>query len=57
MARPVVDQGACTGCGTCEAMDPECFQLVDDKSQVICDDCEQCDEIAESCPVQAIECE
>lgn len=57
MAKPVVDQAACTGCGTCEALDPDCFELVDEVSQVICDDCEDCEEIAASCPVEAIECE
>ncbi|GBE54067.1 MAG TPA: ferredoxin [Euryarchaeota archaeon] len=57
MARPVVDQEACVGCGTCESMDPDCFEVVDDKSNVKCDDCATCDEIAEACPVQAITCE
>lgn len=57
MARPVVDQEACVGCGTCESMAPECFEVVDDKSQVKCDDLENCQEVAEACPVQAISCE
>ncbi len=57
MARPVVDQEACVGCGTCESMAPDCFEIVDDKSQVKCDDLENCQEVAEACPVQAISCE
>lgn len=58
MARPEVDQSACIGCGTCESLCPECFEIRDDgKSWVICDDCENCEEVADACPVQAITCE
>ena len=29
-----VDQDACIGCGACEEICPEVFELIDDKSQV-----------------------
>ncbi len=59
MATPVVDQDACVGCGTCESICPECFEIREDgKSWVICNSCEEagcnCEEAAESCPVNAI---
>lgn len=55
---PVVDHALCTGCGTCEALCPKVFKLVDDKSTVIdengCESAGCCEEAAESCPVEAI---
>ncbi len=57
--RVVVDQDECIGCGTCEGICPDVFQLNEeiDKSEVIQpeggpDDLIQ--EAIESCPVEAI---
>jgi len=33
MARPIVDQGTCTGCGACVDLCPEVFELRGDKAQ------------------------
>jgi ferredoxin len=61
MVRPVVDQELCTGCGTCESLCPDVFQLGDDdKSHVIneegCNGCD-CQEVVDSCPEGAISLE
>lgn len=58
MAKPVVDTELCSGCGTCEALCPEVFQLEDEKSIVIsgCDACD-CQEVVDSCPEGAISLE
>lgn len=57
MAKPVVDQDTCTGCGTCVELCPEVFEMKDDKAEVIgpdkCDTCD-CQEAIDSCPVEAI---
>jgi ferredoxin len=58
MAKPVVNEDACEGCGTCEEMCPEVFKVGDDgKAQVIgpdkCNTC-NCQEAADTCPVQCI---
>ena len=57
MARPIVHQDTCTGCGTCVDLCPEVFELRGDKAQVIgpdkCDTCD-CQEAFDSCPVEAI---
>ena len=57
--RVVVDQEACIGCGTCEGLCPEVFELDESlgKSQVILPEGgdEECIEDAiASCPVSAI---
>ncbi len=55
-----VNRDSCIGCGACEAICPEVFQLNDDGlSTVICDDFKNIDESSvqeavESCPTNAI---
>lgn len=60
--RPVVDEDLCIGCGSCEEICPDVFEVGDDGiSHVIAVDpeamCAQagcCEEAAEECPVDAI---
>ena len=59
MKKARVDQDKCSGCGNCEAICPEVFELgEDEKSHVITDDLfglEACVEAAiENCPEDAI---
>ena len=53
-----VEQDVCIGCGTCEMMCGQCFQIEDSKAQVINDDCEnvECNmqDVVDGCPVEAI---
>jgi ferredoxin len=58
MAIPVINEEACEGCGSCQEICPEVFQLGDDeKAHVIgpdkCNTC-NCQEAVDLCPVQAI---
>ena len=61
MARVVVvDQDECIGCGTCEGICPEVFQLNEetDKSEVIKPEGgpeDLIEEAIDSCPVEAID--
>lgn len=57
MAKIVVDEALCTGCGLCASNCPDVFELGDDNlAHVIKDACASCDlkEVAAQCPVEAI---
>jgi ferredoxin len=56
MAKAKVNQDLCIGCGTCESMCPTVFKVEDGKSHVIAEECGDCNcqETADSCPVNAI---
>ena len=61
MSKPKIDFDLCTGCGTCEALCPDIFQLRDDgKAYVIkesgCNGC-NCQDAVDSCPEGAISLE
>ncbi|OYT66038.1 ferredoxin [Candidatus Bathyarchaeota archaeon ex4484_205] len=56
-----IDKDACIGCGLCESLCPDVFQLGEDgKAEVIspdgCDGCD-CQSVADSCPSSAIKIE
>ncbi len=54
---PVIDTGACIGCGKCEELCSSAFRVEKGKSRLISyDACEICDcnKVVESCPVNAI---
>ena len=59
--KVVVNRDNCIGCGACEAICPEVFQIDDEGlSTVVCDDNAKMDEnavkdAAEGCPTSAIE--
>ncbi|PIP28073.1 MAG: ferredoxin [Candidatus Moranbacteria bacterium CG23_combo_of_CG06-09_8_20_14_all_35_22] len=59
MPKPKVNQELCIGCGTCESLCPKVFKIENGKSQVISEDCVDCNcqEVMESCPVSAISME
>ncbi|MDH5202008.1 MAG: ferredoxin [Nitrospirota bacterium] len=56
--KPVVDWDLCEGCGTCQELCPEVFEVRDDEKVYIIgpDKCNTCDcqEAADTCPTQAI---
>jgi ferredoxin len=58
MSKPVVNQGLCIGCGTCESLCSDCFKIGEDGHSHILDGCKNdcCDlkMVADSCPVAAI---
>ena len=58
--KPIIDENKCVGCGTCEALCPDVFQVGDDgkavvKSAEACKDgsCD-CQAAVDSCPEGAI---
>jgi len=57
MAKIVVDQDKCIGCGACEATCPVSFKLTDGKAHIVKGEVEEisCEEdAAAGCPVGAI---
>jgi len=56
MPKATVNQEICIGCGTCESMCPQVFRVENGKSQVISEDCKDCNcqGVVDSCPVSAI---
>ena len=56
--RVIIDKEACTGCGVCESLCPDVFQIQEDeKAHIVdpegCDGCD-CQEAIDSCPTEAI---
>ena len=57
MAKIVVDESLCTGCGLCASSCPDVFEMGDDNlAHVKADSCASCDmeEVAQTCPMEAI---
>ena len=57
--RAYVDQDTCTGCGKCEDICPEVFELAADVAEVIVDEVppeaeDAAVDAADGCPVEAI---
>ena len=61
MSKPVINPEMCIGCGTCEAVCPKLFKVEDGKAGVVGENCESCgcncQEVVDSCPVNAISLE
>lgn len=61
MAKVVVDENLCVGCGLCESLCPDVFQMGDDnKAKVkpeIPDNCCDLKDVASQCPSEAIKVE
>ena len=60
MAKVIVDESACVGCGLCVNACPEVFELTGDGiARVKANECGSCDldDIASQCPVSCIEVE
>lgn len=59
MPKVKIDEELCIGCGTCESLCPQVFQIQEGKSKVIAEECPDCDcqEAIDSCPVKAISLE
>lgn len=57
MAKVIVDEALCTGCGLCASNCPDVFEIGEDNiAHVVSNDCKDCDlkDVADQCPVNAI---
>ncbi|MCD6149877.1 ferredoxin [bacterium] len=56
MSKVKINEDFCIGCGACESICPNVFRLENGKAKVIAEECKDCNcqEVAESCPVNAI---
>ena len=56
--KAVIDEELCIGCGNCEELCPEVFELGDDEIARVIGDCGEykdcCEEAMVSCPGEAI---
>ena len=60
MAKVIIDEELCTGCGLCAASCADVFEMQDDnKAHVISGECSNCDlpQVVSECPVEAIKVE
>ena len=60
MAKIIVDESLCTGCGLCASVCPEAFEVGDDNiAKIKGDSCpgQDINEVASQCPVEAIKVE
>jgi len=64
MAKIIIDEEACIGCGACTAVAPEMFELDDNNKakakktgDLTEEELKQAQEGADTCPVQAIKVE
>ena len=60
--KATVDSDLCTGCGPCEEICPEVFEIIDDVAMVRISEIPQeiqdeCEAAADSCPSEAISVE
>ena len=54
MAKIMIDEDTCIGCGACVSICPEGFEMVDGKAKVKSQKVKCGKEAVDSCPVQAI---
>ena len=57
MAKIIIDENACVGCGLCVNLCPDVFELDENSmAKIKANECENCNlhEIASQCPVNAI---
>jgi len=59
MVTVSVDFSSCEGCGTCEELCPDVFEVRDEKAWVLNEEGENCDltEAVQNCPTESISVE